>query len=913
MPLAPNSKLGPYEIKSTLGVGGMGEVYRARDSRLNRDVAIKVLREDGSSADLRSRFEREARAVAALNHPNIVSVYDFGVESGQQYIVSELLEGESLRFLLHGKPIPVRKLIDIGTQIADGLAAAHSASIVHRDLKPENIMLGKDGRVKILDFGLARQARATGTQRRATGAEDTVAPADETQHLTSEGAVMGTAGYMSPEQALGREVDYRSDQFSFGLILHEMASGKQAFARNSSVETMAAIVRDEPSPIEEKIPPPLKWIIDRCLHKEPEQRYESTRDLFHELKNLREHFSEAYSSSGVLAPVPAQSRTFRWKLLAGVAAACLLAVAVVIYALRPVGQSIGSYQYTPFASDASRPVWSPDGKAVAYMSDDANGISRIFLRYLNSPVPTQLSPDKEDSYLVGWSSDRTHILVAQYPDFSTMKLMSIPIFGGEAEHIMDILVYGYGGEYGLSPDGKILAILRRSEDGSIHLWISDPVGTPLREYLPAPFVSHHLFGAPQVAFSPNGRNIFLSRSGDLDLPEMWLLPYPIGSGQPKKIYSKLEPGYTPHLGWMPDNRHAVLSLNLNNEPDHLWIADTGSESLQPLTHGPHIEREPAISPDGKTLIYSEYTRQFDIASVSVEDGSATILPTAGHLEHKPAWAANQQKLTWVSERSGLAEIWVRNTDGSERPVVTTRDFSEPRVTLFENPSLSPEGDRIIYGTIDVSGVTKLWVSSLAGGPPVRVTNSPSEAVEFSSGWSPDGKRYMYLQAMHGDLDLMLVRTNGNATPVQLKRVAQLPFLSAWSPTGEWITYEDENGWGLISPDGKNEKPIGKLNTWYLEFSKDGKTLYGIDRAGGHAALFRLDIASGKKTVIKELGKEWMPSDDLYPSIRFSLSPDGKNIVYAVSRTRNDLWMLQGYRQPGLWNQIKDAFHFGSSK
>src|SRR5271170_6280126 len=266
MPLSPNSRLGPYEIKSTLGVGGMGEVYRARDSRLNRDVAIKVLRQDsasgssGASADLRSRFEREARAVAALNHPNIIAVYDFGIEAGQQYIVSELLEGESLRSLLHGKPLPVRKLIDIATQVADGLAAAHTAGVVHRDLKPENIMLAKDGRVKILDFGLARQARATSSPRRGTDEEETVAPpADETKHLTSEGAVLGTASYMSPEQALGKEVDYRSDQFSFGLILHEMASGKQAFSRNSSVETMAAIVRDEPPAIEEKIPAPLKW------------------------------------------------------------------------------------------------------------------------------------------------------------------------------------------------------------------------------------------------------------------------------------------------------------------------------------------------------------------------------------------------------------------------------------------------------------------------------------------------------------------------------------------------------------------------------------------------------------------------------------------------------------------------------
>ena len=259
MPLSANSRLGPYEIKSTLGVGGMGEVYRAR-------------------------------AVAALNHPNIIAVYDFGIESGQQYIVSELLDGESLRVLLRGKPLPVRRLIEIAAQVADGLAAAHAAGIVHRDLKPENIMLAKDGRAKILDFGLARHAPKGPSSAIPPGSDETFVP--PTQNLTSAGDILGTAAYMSPEQALGQETDYRSDQFSFGLILYEMASGKQAFAKPSSVETMATIVREDPLQIEEKLPPPVRWIIDRCLAKEPDRRYESTRDLYRDLQNLREHFSE---------------------------------------------------------------------------------------------------------------------------------------------------------------------------------------------------------------------------------------------------------------------------------------------------------------------------------------------------------------------------------------------------------------------------------------------------------------------------------------------------------------------------------------------------------------------------------------------------------------------------------------------
>ena len=228
MPLIVNSRLGPYEIKSLLGAGGMGEVYRARDSRLNRDVAIKVLREGASSPDRRGRFEREARAVAGLNHPNIVAVFDFGVDEGRQYIVSELVEGVSLRSLVN-KPVPVRRLVELASQVADGLAAAHAARVVHRDLKPENIMIGKDGRVKILDFGLSRQAySAPGTGAAFDPNETDVRDPDATRTRTEEGTVVGTASYMSPEQASGRAIDYRSDQFSFGLLLHEMATGKKS-------------------------------------------------------------------------------------------------------------------------------------------------------------------------------------------------------------------------------------------------------------------------------------------------------------------------------------------------------------------------------------------------------------------------------------------------------------------------------------------------------------------------------------------------------------------------------------------------------------------------------------------------------------------------------------------------------------
>src|SRR5580698_4265869 len=294
MSRAPLTRLGPYEIVARLGAGAMGEVYRARDSRLGRDVAIKILPADVSAdPGRRARFEQEARAVAALNHPNILGLYDIGKEGGISYLVTEYVAGETLAALLERGPLATRKLLDIAVQIADGMAAAHAARITHRDLKPLNIMVGADGRVRILDFGLAKQAEAS-------------LDPDATQAVghTQPGMILGTVNYMSPEQARGAPTDYRSDQFSFGLILYEMAAGKRAFERPESVQTMSAIIAEDAPPIQQNIPDPLRWVIDRCLAKDPADRFESSRDLFQNLRSLRDHASEiSVARAPAAAPV----------------------------------------------------------------------------------------------------------------------------------------------------------------------------------------------------------------------------------------------------------------------------------------------------------------------------------------------------------------------------------------------------------------------------------------------------------------------------------------------------------------------------------------------------------------------------------------------------------------------------------
>jgi len=281
MTIQAGAKIGPYEILGAIGAGGMGEVFRAYDKRLGREIALKVLPSEFSSSRERlSRFEQEARSASALNHPNIITVYDIGAVDSISYICMELVDGKSLRSLINEGPLPLKKVITFASQLADGLAKAHSAGIIHRDLKPENIMISKDGYLKILDFGLAKLIMPDQIQGSNLPTE------------TEAGVVLGTVGYMSPEQASGKNVDFRSDQFAFGAILYEMISAKRAFQRATSAETLAAIIREEPESIRMQIPQPLRWIMERCLSKDPEERYASTRDLARDLQIIRNHISE---------------------------------------------------------------------------------------------------------------------------------------------------------------------------------------------------------------------------------------------------------------------------------------------------------------------------------------------------------------------------------------------------------------------------------------------------------------------------------------------------------------------------------------------------------------------------------------------------------------------------------------------
>jgi Tol biopolymer transport system component len=514
---------------------------------------------------------------------------------------------------------------------------------------------------------------------------------------------------------------------------------------------------------------------------------------------------------------------------------------------------------------------------------------QVFIRYLDSPTPAQVTHIPEAALPMAWAPDGKRILFES--ERAPTGIWSVSSVGGEPEPFMP-LSEGFAAT--VSPDLQAVAFLASGEDGLYGVWISSPPGAPRHKYLPDPVASKSLFNGTRLHFSPDGKQLLLFLKNDKSRDEAWVMPYPPNPAKPPKL---VFPGLysfngTPSFSWMPDSRHIVLSYQpVNGAPAQLWLADTATGERLALTSGTTARNSAAVSPDGRKIVFSEPAGNYHVVSVDLEHATVHRLLATEISESMPAWAAKREFLAYVTFRNGPMEIWLHGPDGTERPLVTARDFPPDTTQWFIAPALSPEGDRVIYERTDRQGHSQLWMSAVSGGAPVPVTNVV--AVEVAGSWSPDGAWFAYLAFRNGKQDLLKVKTTGQATPILVKSgvASDIP---SWSPAGDSVLCGNE----LLSPDGAVVRSLGDNHTPNYVFSQDGKLLYGLRGEGAGELLFSVDVATGAQKVIGDVGKDFAPKNDFHPGIRFSLAPDGKSFVYAAGRIKSNLWLMEGWTTGG---------------
>jgi Tol biopolymer transport system component len=876
MAISTGTHLGPYEILAPIGAGGMGEVYRARDARLGREVAIKVLPSSFSTdADRLRRFEQEAKAAGVLNHPNITAVYDIGTASdGAPYVVQELLEGETLRSELAGGRFSPRKAIETARQIAEGLAAAHEKGIVHRDLKPENVFVTRDGRVKILDFGLAKLTH------QEEGSQTTNLPTATAG--TEPGVVLGTLGYMSPEQVRGKPADARSDIFSFGAILYEMLSGKRAFHGDSAADTMSAILREDPpdlSVTDQSISPGLDRVVRHCLEKNPGQRFQSARDLAFNLDALS-------APSGAAAQTPGK-RSWRARpaMVSGaIGMACLLAGAGLGRLTAPGTPDPPEIRSLTSSGRDWEPAASPDGKTVAFTSD-RDGPQRIWIKQIAGGGEAALTDGHADGH-PRFSPDGASVLFARF-EADAVALYRVALVGGEPRRLV---ADAFEGDW--SPDGSRIAFLRRglgagpisrvgvaASDGSGARVIAEYQNSDLR----------------RPRWTPDGSAI-VAVQGPGAGTTPGVIHWISADGRERRVLSAPESrGELSSIAWsrgrMLYMQGAASTSNSRTVTGRLLLQEPGSRRADVLLHVPNFGSTLDILESGRLVFDADFSRQT------------------------------------------LREVAPAGRVGSPPPRWLTRGKSSDR-----QPAYSPDGQRIVFAS-DRDSNLDIWEIALKNGALRRLTDDPAE--DWDPSFSPDGRSLLWSSNRNGHFEIWISEADGSDAR-QLTHDGVDAENPEMTPDGHWVTYTSSNparmGLWKIHPDGSGDARLVAGNTVHPEISPDGAYVichlpnvaaHVVRLADGKVLPFTFALHSGQvgrsrwfpdgksvafvgmneahqvgvfaqefSTVSADTSATRRPIAGFDPSLpteSFGISPDGSRIVLSEVDPSNDILIAEGLR------------------
>jgi eukaryotic-like serine/threonine-protein kinase len=860
MALISGTKLGPYEILSPLGAGGMGEVYRARDTRLGRDVAVKILPESfAADSERLRRFEQEARAVAALNHPNILAIHDIGEQGGAPYIVSEFLEGESLRAALDQGALPQRKTIEYGVQIAHGLAAAHEKGIVHRDLKPENVFVTKDGRVKLLDFGLAKLAQTGGA-----GSDDLTL----TSERTAAGVVLGTASYMAPEQVRGEGVDPRTDIFAFGAVLYEMLSGVRAFRRDTAAETMTAVLKDDLPELygpARTVSSTLERIVRRCLEKSPDQRFQSARDLSFALSAL----SGTESGSVVRAAATVAPR--RIPVLLWISAVLVLvavSAATWFVARRPAPTTRMQFALAvPEEMSISHMALSHDGAMLVFVApEESSALPMLYVQRIGSSNVTALPGTQGASYPF-WSPDGAYVGF-----FANGKLQKMAVSGG-APQVLATALAGRGGSWGskdviiytpdaessiqrINADGSGMAAvtqgIRTKEDGT-HRWplflpdgdhflfLAANFGNPKDDRSSGVYFSslegkeRKLVALCRSSFGYDAHNLFYAD----DQRQLVSIAFDASAGTVSGSATVLANviGYQPSTFWtaftVAQNGTLLYSTSVGAAQSALTWMDRSGKELGRIGD-PAIMDNPTLSPDGTRVAVDISDQKANNVDIWIESttGAGNARFTFDPAEEVVGvWSRDGSMLAYRSDADGSG-LYLKPATGLERE---RKRFTIPPSSMDDIiPNSWSLDDRQILFTRQGPSGKHLELLPVAGGEPTRFLTSKGS--ETNGQISPDGKWVAYASEESGAWEIYVTSFPGAAGKWQVSRGGGTE--PRWRGDGKEIFYIAPNGMLMAVPVNggttfstgqpaplfqiHGRAPISSTDVFTYDVAKDGR-------------------------------------------------------------------------------------------
>ncbi len=864
--------LGHYRIVEVLGTGGMGTVYLAEDTRLQRRVALKVLARELADPDRRERFEREARAAAALNHPNIVTIHSVEEVAGTPFLTLELIEGETLAAAIPAGGLPLDRVLEIAIPLADAVGAAHQRGITHRDLKPANIMVSRDGRLKVLDFGLAKlkeDARLIGEAGMPTAS------------LTGEGRIVGTVAYMSPEQAEGKPVDQRSDVFSLGVILYEIATGVRPFKGDTHMSILSAIIKDTPVSITEvrrDLPRELAKIVNRCLAKDVEDRYQTAKDLRNDLRALKNDLT-----SGEIVPIGSQPdaprasvrRPRRTALIAAIAGS-LLAVAGLGYFVwtrtsgtppRLASSTFDNVRLTRLTTNgtAGFAAISGDGRYVVHVSRKG-GEQSLWLRQVATTSNVEIVPPADVRYVgVSFSPDGNHIYYTRYPAAAEIaQLFEVPVLGGGARLILDDIDTAVT----FSPGGREIAFVRGlATAGAASIMVANADGTNVRTL--ATRKPPLQFPLRSIAWSPDGRYIAAPGANGLRAE---VVIVEVATGAEQVLPTPADWRQVNSVAWLSDGFSLLVNAQESaaESSNQIFRVDYPSGASRRITNDLSTYSGLSVSPGGGSFVCIRNERRATIWTMPIGDAgmakpvgdeSGTDLGVYGI-----AWTPDA-RLVYTTEASGNPDIWIMNVDGSNRVQLTSAPGQDV------SPRVAPDGKYIIFVS-DRDGALRLWRMGLDGSGAMRL--GPDPVARSRGALSADGQWIYYNDSNNAFKKVSIDGGTPIAVfdPEMLKRLAEplpgdfhepLP-----SPDGSTIAghYLDEASRGervvLIPMKGgplKRLSAVPASATW----SPDGRSLFFVDTHGGAAQLMRYPLPGGRPVQLTNF-----TSDQIF---NYALSPD----------------------------------------